>query len=231
MSAADRPALAVAERPRSLVQLMARKEKANALAVAIKAAFGLDLPPPGRWAAGAQADATWVQPGGWLLESEPSAPGAFTRPSRRRDGGPRRSGRSEQRPQRDPFRWRAGPVSARDLLPSRPPSARLQAGLGGDDADRACRLRNPSRRRDAHLRPHHRLDLCTLADRGASRSLRWSWRPVRTGAEALSLRYAGLRTYVIRRISPIALSASRPARFIPATIRWRIEAPWRRRST
>ena len=56
---------------------MARKDKANALAVAIKAAFGLDLPPPGRWAAGAQADATWVQPGGWLLESEPSAPGAF----------------------------------------------------------------------------------------------------------------------------------------------------------
>ena len=77
MSAAERPALAVAERPRSLVQLMARKDKANALAVAIKAAFGLDLPPPGRWAAGAQADATWVQPGGWLLESEPSAPGAF----------------------------------------------------------------------------------------------------------------------------------------------------------
>ena len=77
MSAAERPALAVAERPRSLVQLMARKDKANALAVAIKAAFGLDLPPPGRWAAGAQADAIWIQPGGWLLESEPSAPGAL----------------------------------------------------------------------------------------------------------------------------------------------------------
>ena len=56
---------------------MARKDKADALAAAIKAAFGLDLPPPGRWAAGAEADAIWVQPGGWLLESEPSAPGAL----------------------------------------------------------------------------------------------------------------------------------------------------------
>lgn len=81
MSAPDRSrsenALAIVEGPRSLVQLTARKDKANALAAAIKAAFGLDLPPPGRWAAGAQADATWVQPGGWLLEGEPSAPGAL----------------------------------------------------------------------------------------------------------------------------------------------------------
>ena len=73
----ERLALAVTERPRSLVRLMARKDKANAPAVAIKAAFGLDLPPPGRWAAGAQADAIWIQPGGWLLESEPDAPGAL----------------------------------------------------------------------------------------------------------------------------------------------------------
>jgi heterotetrameric sarcosine oxidase gamma subunit len=56
---------------------MARKDKAIALAAAINAAFGLDLPPPGRWAAGPEADAIWVQPGGWLLESEPAAPGAL----------------------------------------------------------------------------------------------------------------------------------------------------------
>jgi sarcosine oxidase subunit gamma len=56
---------------------MARKDKANALAGVVKAAFGLDLPPPGRWAAGAEAEAIWIQPGGWLLESEPSAPGAL----------------------------------------------------------------------------------------------------------------------------------------------------------
>ena len=77
MSAAERPALAVAERPRSLVQLLARKDKANALAVAIKAAFGLDLPMPGRWATGAKADAMWVQPSAWLLEAEPAQPGVF----------------------------------------------------------------------------------------------------------------------------------------------------------
>jgi heterotetrameric sarcosine oxidase gamma subunit len=69
--------LVVAERPRSLVCLMARKDKTNPLAAAIKAAFGLDLPSPGRWTAGAQADAIWVQPSGWLLESEPSASDAL----------------------------------------------------------------------------------------------------------------------------------------------------------
>jgi heterotetrameric sarcosine oxidase gamma subunit len=81
VSAPDRSrsenALVIAERPRSLVFLMARKDKAIALAAAINAAFGLDLPPPGRWAAGPEADAIWVQPGGWLLESEPAAPGAL----------------------------------------------------------------------------------------------------------------------------------------------------------
>lgn len=77
MSAPERAALAITERPRSLVRLMARKGKAALLAAAVKDAFGLDLPPPGKWAPGAQADAIWVQPGGWRLESEPSAPGAL----------------------------------------------------------------------------------------------------------------------------------------------------------
>lgn len=77
MSAPERPALALAERPRSLVCVMARKDKANTFTAAIKAAFGLDLPPPGRWAAGAEAEAIWIQPAGWLLESEPCAPGAL----------------------------------------------------------------------------------------------------------------------------------------------------------
>jgi sarcosine oxidase subunit gamma len=81
VSASDRSrpesALAVFERPRSLALLIARKDKADRLAAAIRASFGLDLPPPGRWVTGAQVDATWIQPGGWLLEGEPSAPGAF----------------------------------------------------------------------------------------------------------------------------------------------------------
>jgi heterotetrameric sarcosine oxidase gamma subunit len=69
--------LTVAERPRSVVCVMARKDKTNAVAAALKAAFGLDLPPPGRWTAGGQADAIWVQPAGWLLDSESSAPDAL----------------------------------------------------------------------------------------------------------------------------------------------------------
>jgi methylglutamate dehydrogenase subunit D len=81
VSAPDRSrsknALVVAERPRSVVLLIARKGKVGLLSAAVKEAFSLDLPPPGRWAAGAQADAIWIQPGGWLLESEPSAPGAL----------------------------------------------------------------------------------------------------------------------------------------------------------
>jgi heterotetrameric sarcosine oxidase gamma subunit len=74
---ASKPALALAERPASLVQLMARKGKASALAAGVKAALGLDLPPPGKWAAGAGADAIWIEPGGWLLMAEPAPPGAF----------------------------------------------------------------------------------------------------------------------------------------------------------
>ena len=74
---ASKPALALAERPASLVQLMARKGKASALAAGVKAALGLDLPPPGKWAPGAGADAIWIEPGGWLLMAEPAPPGAF----------------------------------------------------------------------------------------------------------------------------------------------------------
>ena len=134
MSAPERLALAVAERPRSLVHLMARKDKANALAAAIKTAFGLGLPPQGRWAVGREVDAIWIQPDGWLPGERTCRAGCFVRAGRGRDGGPRRISLSEQRPQRHPLRRRAGPVRACDLRPSRPPSARLRPGLGGDDA-------------------------------------------------------------------------------------------------
>lgn len=76
-SGSESARLVVAERAPSLARLMARKDKANALAAAVKAAFGLDLPPPGRWTAGAEADAIWTQPGAWLLIGEPAAPGAL----------------------------------------------------------------------------------------------------------------------------------------------------------
>ena len=77
MSAPDRSTLVLAERPRSLVQLLARRDRADALAAAVKTAFGLDLPLAGKWAAGVEADAIWIQPGGWLLEAEPGPPGVF----------------------------------------------------------------------------------------------------------------------------------------------------------
>lgn len=77
MSAPDRSTLTLTELPRSLVQLTARKGRADALAAAIKAAFGLDLPPPGKWTAGPGVSALWIQPGGWLLEAEPALPNAF----------------------------------------------------------------------------------------------------------------------------------------------------------
>ncbi len=197
MSAPDRSrpenALAVAERPRSLVRLMARTDKADALAGVIRAAFGLELPPPGRWAAGAEASATWVQPGGWLLESEPSAPGAFrARVAAVTDGlgaaVDQSSGASVIRLAGEPARSVLATFCRLDLHPRA-----FGPGFGGDDADCACRLRHPSRRRDAELRPHCRLHLRALADRGASRSLRPLWRAVRAGAQALSLRHAGLQ--------------------------------------
>ena len=193
MSAPERPALTVAERPRSLVQLIARKRKVDLLSAAMKDAFGLDLPPPGKWAPGAGVDPSGSSRAAGARERAFTA-GRIMRAARRRGVRPRGGGRSEQRLERDPLRRRAGAVGARDLMPSRPPSARLRTRLGGDDPDRPRRLRNPSRRPDAEFRPRRRLDLCALADRGASGSLRPIWRPVRTGAEALSLRDAGLRT-------------------------------------
>jgi heterotetrameric sarcosine oxidase gamma subunit len=64
----------VAEQPRSFVQIMARKGRAEALEGAVRRAFRLDLPGPGRWASGPDANGTWLQPGGWLLDA---APGDF----------------------------------------------------------------------------------------------------------------------------------------------------------
>ena len=181
---ASKPALTLAERPLSLVQLMARKGRVEALAAAVKAGLGLDLPPPGKWAAGAGADAIWIQPGGWLLMAEPAPPGAFRAKVAAAAGDlgaavDQSSGRSVIR------LGGARALRARYLLPPRPPSARLRAGLGCDDAGWACDLHDPSRRRNAELRPHRRLHLCTLADRGAARGLACAWRPLRPRAGAL----------------------------------------------
>ena len=73
------PALVIAERPRSIVSVSARRGRADALAAAVAEAFDLDLPGPGRFRRGAALGATWIQPGVWLLDGEPEAPGALYR--------------------------------------------------------------------------------------------------------------------------------------------------------
>lgn len=84
MSAPDRPdptpagaPPVIAPRRRDLVQVMARRGRTEALAAAIGRAFGLDLPGPGQWAGDDAASATWLQPGGWLLEAARGSPGAW----------------------------------------------------------------------------------------------------------------------------------------------------------
>ncbi len=71
------PELVIAERPRSIVSVSARRGQADALAGAVKASFGLDIPAPGRFTRGAVLGATWIQPDVWLLDSGPEAPGAL----------------------------------------------------------------------------------------------------------------------------------------------------------
>ena len=63
--------LTLSERPRSLVQLMARKGNEDSLAAAVKSALALELPPPGKWTAGAGVQAIGIEPRAWLLEAEP----------------------------------------------------------------------------------------------------------------------------------------------------------------
>ncbi len=83
MSAPDptgrRPALLIAERPRDIVGVSARRGRTDALAAAVMEAFDLDLPGPGRFRRGAALGATSIQPGVWLLDDEPEAPGALHR--------------------------------------------------------------------------------------------------------------------------------------------------------
>ena len=73
------PALVIAERPRSIVAVSARRGRADALAAAVTGAFDLALPGPGRFRRGATLGATWIQPGVWLLDGAPEAPGALYR--------------------------------------------------------------------------------------------------------------------------------------------------------
>jgi sarcosine oxidase subunit gamma len=62
-----------------LVQLAARKGREADLAAAMRAAFGVDLPPAGQAATANDIAALWVQPNAWMLVAAPAAEGAFAR--------------------------------------------------------------------------------------------------------------------------------------------------------
>ena len=65
--AAGEQPVRIAARRCALVQLMARRGKAEALATAMRAAFGLELPPPGHSAIAGDLIALWLQPDAWML--------------------------------------------------------------------------------------------------------------------------------------------------------------------
>lgn len=62
---------------REIVQIAIRRGQMEAAALAMRSAFGLDFPPPGRAASGPDMIASWVQPGTWLLTAPWSAEGAL----------------------------------------------------------------------------------------------------------------------------------------------------------
>lgn len=68
--AAHEGATARAVEPLSVVSVTAWKGAAPALGEAIRAAFGLDLPPPGRWTQAGDLAALWAGPDHWWLQRE-----------------------------------------------------------------------------------------------------------------------------------------------------------------
>ena len=71
----------------SLVQLSARRGQSDALAGAMRSAFGLDLPPPGRAATAGELTALWMQPSTWLLVAPSAEPGTLARSVKDACGG------------------------------------------------------------------------------------------------------------------------------------------------
>jgi len=69
----------IAQRRCDLVQLAARKGRADDLAAAIRTAYGLELPPPGDAATANDIAALWLQPNAWMLVAPPTAEASFAR--------------------------------------------------------------------------------------------------------------------------------------------------------
>ena len=75
-AAGSRP-LVLREVPATIVGLAARRGRAAELTAAVRGALALDLPPPGRGAAAAEATALWIQPDTWLVVAPRGIEGAL----------------------------------------------------------------------------------------------------------------------------------------------------------
>lgn len=75
--AAGEAPLRVSLPARDIVQVMMRRGQDEALAAAMRQAFGIAPPPAGQAAAGPEATAIWVQPGHWFLTAPGGAEGAL----------------------------------------------------------------------------------------------------------------------------------------------------------
>jgi sarcosine oxidase subunit gamma len=69
----------IARRRCDLVQLAARKGRADDLVAAMRATYEFELPPPGHSATANEIAALWLQPDAWMLVAPPAAEGAFAR--------------------------------------------------------------------------------------------------------------------------------------------------------
>jgi heterotetrameric sarcosine oxidase gamma subunit len=77
-AAGDDP-VRITRRRCDLVQLAARKGRADDLAAAMHAAYQIELPQPGRAATANDLAALWVQPNAWMLMAPAAVEGAFAR--------------------------------------------------------------------------------------------------------------------------------------------------------
>ena len=75
--AATTPPLRVTLPARDIVQVMPRRGREAAFAAAMRAAFGMDPPGPGRAISAGDATAIWIQPTAWFLCAPRAAEGAL----------------------------------------------------------------------------------------------------------------------------------------------------------
>ena len=75
MSAPDGSPVRIEARRCDLVQLMARRGQAATVTEALRCAFGLELPAPGRADTAGDVVALWTQPDGWMLMAPRGAEG------------------------------------------------------------------------------------------------------------------------------------------------------------